>query len=173
MRAVKFGFAISTLTLGMTMVPVAAAAAASFVPEGQVSPLARQTRYYCENIPGIGYCVDARPSGLIPCPSGRICLYTDENFRGMQVSWPKGNYHPDFDHIPCPDGYCRNSTGTGEHDFNDEVSSWANNATGITYCVSYGRNGGNPDTAMPSGLQDNVIAEGWHDVISSLSTSGC
>lgn len=105
---------------------------------------------------------------FIPCPSGWVCLYTNEDFTGLQVRWPAGNYHPDFDSISCPPGYCRSGD-----DFNDEMTSWANNGTGIRYCFSRDRNGGGWDLSMPSGQQSRNVGSSANDQASSLSNSGC
>lgn len=105
---------------------------------------------------------------FISCPSGWLCLYTNADFSGLQVRWPAGNYHPDFDSIACPEGYCRS-----EDDFNDEVTSWANNGTGIRYCISEMRDGGGWDLTMPSGQQSRNVGSSVNDRASSLSNSGC
>ncbi|MFI6905735.1 peptidase inhibitor family I36 protein [Nonomuraea sp. NPDC050394] len=122
--------------------------------------------------PNMYYCVTAIPNNVfIPCPARNICLYTNADWTGMQVRWPAGQYHPNFAIIRCPSGYCDGGDLNG--DFNDEVSSWANNHTGYEYCVRTDAGTGGRVTAMPSGTQDNWIAAGWNDVISSLSSSGC
>ncbi|WP_277350316.1 peptidase inhibitor family I36 protein [Nonomuraea composti] len=133
----------------------------------------------CNNSTGTGYCISYAPreEGYIPCPTGYLCLYTDVDWKGMQVRFPAGNWHPNLSYIKCPahdgdeDYYC-----TTEEDFNDEVSSWANNATGIMYCVNWsisGEPGAPYNNDMPPGTQGSYIGDLWNDQASALSKQGC
>ncbi|NUR86585.1 MAG: peptidase inhibitor family I36 protein [Nonomuraea sp.] len=144
-----------------TAASVVAFAAPSFASTATVQETAHLTAA------GTTYYTAYSAKDMIDCKAGRLCLYTAPNFRGMQVSWPAGNYTPDFTKIKCASGYCQTNG-----DFNDEASSWANNSTGMRYCVSRDIGGGGWDNSMPNLTQGNFGA-GYDGQASSLSFQGC
>ena len=147
------------LTLSLA---IAASIAAFSAPVSASPSPAPETAHVTED----GTYYTASSAKMIPCKSGYICLYTGAGFTGYQVSWIAGNYHPNFTAIPCPVGYCSNN------DFNDDASSWANNGTGILYCVSENVGGGGWDNSMPTGMQGDFTGI-YNNTASSLSRSGC
>nr|WP_083467201.1 peptidase inhibitor family I36 protein [Kibdelosporangium sp. MJ126-NF4]CEL21901.1 hypothetical protein [Kibdelosporangium sp. MJ126-NF4]CTQ92680.1 hypothetical protein [Kibdelosporangium sp. MJ126-NF4] len=166
MRAIKIFLTVTALTFAMGAAPGTASADKSPSTDTAMPQVATTCHesgltFYCKTI----------QSGPIACPDGWVCLYTDANFRGMQVRWPAGNHHPNFTSITCQSGgssvNCPHGSG---QDFNDEASSWAN-FTNRLYCINWDtRPGLNND--MPVGSQGN-IGGGWNDEASALSSSGC
>ncbi|PRY41356.1 hypothetical protein [Umezawaea tangerina] len=170
--ATTFGAcAVLGVPTAVSAAPEPAAAAVDESPLTKTS-MPRSAATTCDNSAGTGHCVTTAPieDGIIPCPAGWICLYTASGWREMQVRWPAGNYHPNFALIDCPSGVKCNHGGRG---FNDEVSSWANNGTGILYCVNWDAAAGSLNNDMPSGTQGSYIGDLWNDQSSALSSSGC
>jgi hypothetical protein len=101
------------------------------------------------------------------CPIGYLCLWVGQNYTGSMYAWRATGYEPDFRTLSCGDPTC--NTGT----FDNEASSWHNNATGRTMCVSTGYGGAGQDNSMPDNTMGNFSTTGWNDIASSLSNSGC
>jgi Peptidase inhibitor family I36 len=156
-------------------VPGTTAYTASAAESPLEGPMPRSAATTCDNSTGTGYCITTAPpsEGYIPCPTGYMCLYSLAGWKGMQVRFPAGNWHPNLGYIKCPvSDFCKDD----DDGFNDEVSSWANNGTGILYCVNWdivGEGEGWRNNDMPSGAQGSYIGDLWNDQASALSNSGC
>jgi len=166
MRINKTLFAAAALAFGLTAAGTASASASTSTTASTTASASASAETAHLTTAGTTY-YKTYSTSYIACPAGRLCLYTAPHYRGLQVSWKAGDYTPDFQTIKCASGWCQ-SNG----DFNDEASSWANNSTNMSYCVSQDAQGGGPENTMPNLTQGN-FKNGWDGIASSLSFQGC